>query len=175
MNKRGYKGYFCSKQGFTLIELLVVVLIIGILAAVALPQYQKAVEKSRWEEAFSMMHALEKAEDLWILENGIPTTEDAWFFGKESNSSLVIDIPHIDYERYHLIMTKYFWYSASCGKNYCQFTIYRNDTTQDEKTKLYAFFWKYYSGSRTGGCAPADSFPLGKEFCERFNKEILRK
>lgn len=47
-----------NKQGFTLIELLVVVLIIGILAAIALPQYFKAVEKSRATEALSILGSL---------------------------------------------------------------------------------------------------------------------
>ena len=50
-----------NKKGFTLIELLVVVLIIGILAAIALPQYFRAVERSRAAEAISIMGSLGSA------------------------------------------------------------------------------------------------------------------
>ena len=59
-----------TTRGFTLIELLVVVLIIGILAAVAVPQYQKAVEKSRVAEARVMLNAIYKGYQLCILQNG---------------------------------------------------------------------------------------------------------
>ena len=55
---------------FTLIELLVVVLIIGILAAMAMPQYFKAVERSRMAEAVTLMDSLVKAQRRkWMQTN----------------------------------------------------------------------------------------------------------
>ncbi len=86
------------RRAFTLIELLVVVLIIGILAAVAVPQYQKAVEKSRAAEAMQILKSLRDAQALCILEHGASSDACGWGDGGtqgigELFDNISVDIP----------------------------------------------------------------------------------
>lgn len=71
MNKSHQKQ---KNVGFTLIELLVCILIMGILAWIAAPQYQKAVEKSRAAKLYPLIRTLKTAQENYYMANGIYAT-----------------------------------------------------------------------------------------------------
>ena len=123
---------FKTSHGITLIELLVVVLIIGILAAVALPQYNKAVEKSRASEALTVIASLEKAIDVYLLENGYPT-DDIYFLtdsAETASAPLNIDIPCTVWTGRPVCFTKDFTFTANCYSVGCEIDAERMSQTE---------------------------------------------
>ncbi len=64
------RSHYKGKAGFTLIELIVVVIIVGLLASIALPQYAAFVERARATEAISAIGAVKTAEQTYRIETG---------------------------------------------------------------------------------------------------------
>ena len=86
-----------TRSGFTLIELLVVVLIIGILASVALPQYQLAVEKAQATKAIANLRTIHAAMERFYFTNGSYPESDVTLESPERIGEMLdIDLPVIN-------------------------------------------------------------------------------
>ncbi len=113
-----------KNQAFTLIELLVVVLIIGILAAIAVPQYQKAVYKSRLTQLTSGVNIAKKVVDIYLLSNGYP---QVWgpLFGSGRIGNTDIDLPG-NCNFHHSCFSNAGALEVFCGPDYCGIYMYMN-------------------------------------------------
>ena len=149
-----------TRRGFTLIELLVVVLIIALLAAVALPQYRKAVDKSRYAAMMAAVDAIKQSEELYYLENGTYTQDTA---------ELNADIPSNCTLR------------SSTSYNCKTFIVYINDLgdvygLRNKEPKLtYVMGYDNYSsvwrGKRLCGIGHSSQKDRAKEICLSFGGE----
>lgn len=58
-----------NAEGFTLVELLIAIVVVGILAAIALPNFTESIRKSRRSEAFTAIAAVQQAQERWRSNN----------------------------------------------------------------------------------------------------------
>jgi prepilin-type N-terminal cleavage/methylation domain-containing protein len=79
-----------AKRGFTLIEVLIVIIILGILATIAVPQFANMIKRARLGEAWTGLGAARTAAEVWKLENGN-------YAGMTINALGIEDTPNFTY------------------------------------------------------------------------------
>ena len=160
-----------TRRGFTLIELLVVVLIIGILAAVAVPQYKKAVEKSRLAEPLSFNSSIQKAVETYLLANGFPAEGTVELIGDAGNGNYVdvLDITHPGFDcttSTGMCLSKNFAYDAWCQPSICKIRAKRIlKADGSDQNSHYWLYWERTNNSWRRYCSSRGD-ELGQMVCQ---------
>ncbi len=144
-----------TSSGFTLIELLVVILIIGILSAVALPQYQKAVGKAQATEVLTFLRNASQVADLFVLENGF------------TENDFTVNPGDLDLHAQIENMQKDFTVIFDCDATVCQILLVsKNDKWGD------IGYWRESSSSKWKGSCIAGISPAGDALCEYLHQHL---
>ena len=151
-----------DRKGFTLIEILVVVLIIGILAAIALPQYQLVVSKAKYSQMVSMVRALGNAEEEYFLIHNTYTN---------NLEDLSVTLPEgltVGAEGRYFI--------GDCGirpdNGYMSGILFKGET----RIASYTFYYKFRSSGSKGEtrCVTyASTKDLGDKICKSLGGELV--
>ena len=155
-----------TNKGFTLIELMVVILIIGILSAIALPEYTRSMEKARVAEALTIMDSIKKGVDVYAAENGMFDYQE--LIGNEgTGAAKALDI-NIENELSCTVASgemcrgKYFDFDAWCGSGECFIYAYRSDYNNP----TYTLYMTKGSDLRWTRICYVNSTETGDQICE---------
>lgn len=153
-----------KNTGFTLLELLVVVLIIGILAAVAVPQYEVAVGKSKLAKMEQLCRTMKNAAEVYYWANG----DYGWTHGYTAGEHLDVSFPdsctQVPNDG-----------SVHCGD--ISFILNQTNGTQNctaryQGGRIWLTYSHYFdhsptrAGQRTCAAVAGDSYPISKRVCK---------
>ena len=177
--------FYTTARGFTLIELLVVVLIIGILASVAMPQYTKAVEKSRAAGVIQKVKSLQNAVDMYLLANDWPTVQFTHLSSISGRENLDISFKANSTmkrsglaESYYMVFDDYYFYVV-CERDVCYIVAEDNKPYKEQIVRASWYRYKNYTRYQPmdtwnrGTCKYKSDSSAGKAICEYFKQNSL--